>query len=96
MSKYELDDHDVEVILQQLRDRGSGMAREIADRLEAQVPKPIPTKIGAVVRTSEGVFVLADPVDARGWFPPGGTSDAWRTPGAIGKVIEVLSEGVDL
>lgn len=94
MSKFELDEHDVQVILQLLRERGSGMAREIADRLDAQVPLDVPTKIGAVVRTSEGVFVLADGVDARHWYLSGGVED-WRTPGDLGHILAVLSEGVD-
>ncbi|HEY3559696.1 MAG TPA: hypothetical protein VGL05_19640 [Kribbella sp.] len=64
--------------------------------LEKQLRIPVPTKIGAVVRTSEGVFVLADPVDARSWYLPGSTSDDWKLPGEIGRVTEVLSEGVDL
>lgn len=101
MSKYELDDHDVNVILQQLRDRGSGMAREIADRLEAQIQLAIPTKVGAVVKTEHptlGGYYLRwahDNATHSPWVQVGNHEEPYRTD-EIGRITEVLSEGVDL
>jgi len=104
VSKYELDDHDVEVILQQLHERGSGMSLEIAERLSMQIPIPVPVKVGAVVR--------AETTDARSsrvylrWAWEVATTEPWIEHGdhdlktyrtdEIGRITEVLSPGVDL
>lgn len=100
MSKYEIDlsDDEVRPFINDLVNGLDGKrARRIAAEIEGQIKFPIPTGLGALVRTAEGVFVLADGVDARCWFLSGsGGSGDWRTPGDVGRITEVLSEGVDL
>lgn len=100
MSTYEveLEDKEVREFISDLRNGlGGEVAERIADEIEGQIKIPIPTKLGAVVRTAEGLFVLADMIDAQGWFLSGspGTGD-WRSPGKLGQITHILSEGVDL
>lgn len=100
MSTYELDEHDVEVILQQLRERGSGMAREIAERLEAQIPIDEPTKLGAVVMTegelNGGIYIrwIQGSASASPWILAREHETPYRTD-EIGRIVKVLAEGVD-
>lgn len=64
--------------------------------LEEQIPIPVPTKIGAVVRTESGdVFTLtsAHRLTDLVWIAPNGFH---AVPEAIGRITEVLSEGVDI
>lgn len=105
MSTYELEDHEVEMILSDLRRHGSGIAKEIADRIEAQIPIPAPTKIGAVVRTknatgsiSVGTFLrwATDPQTVEPWICVGDRDLTTYRSDDIGRITEVLSEGVDL
>lgn len=97
--KYEvwLEDDEVTAFVNDLRNGLDGpRARRIADEIEGQIKVPIPTGLGAVVRTTEGLFVLADGADARHWFLSGSAgSGDWRTPGELGRILEVLSDGVE-
>jgi len=96
--KYEIDlnDHEVHEHVRDLRNGlGGDLAQRIANEIEGQIKLTIPTGLGAVVRTSEGLFVLADGVDARHWYLSGGVPEDWRSAGELGHVVEVLSEGVD-
>lgn len=97
MSKYEveLEDSEVAEFVSDLRNGlGGKCAERVAEEIEQQIRIPIPTKLGAVVRTAEGLFVLADAIDARSWFLSGSIGNGdWRTPGELGKITSVLSEG---
>lgn len=107
MSKYELDDHDISVILNDLSGHDSAMANEIADRIRAQIPIPVPVKIGAVVLTNgatdkrltsgNNYFVrwAYDNATTSPWIEAGNHEEPYRTD-AIGRITEVLSPGVDL
>jgi hypothetical protein len=96
MSTYELDDALVRDFIVH---NGSGMNWKMVEVLEQQLPTPVPTKLGAVVRTTEGVAVLArfPEEDNAPWILHANAEDwNWRHPDAIGRVTEVLFEGVDL
>lgn len=98
MSTYELDDHDVDLILTDLRGRNSATS-EIADRIEAQIPLPVPTKPHAVVRTASGVYTLGHKGNHLAWLgtaPDPHEPGDWYEADAIGRITEVLFEGVDL
>lgn len=79
------------------------LENSIADQIERQLPLPVPTKIGAVVRTERGTLIRV--------APDGGLSEWWLMNQAqfsrdidlhwiptddLGQITEVLSEGVDL
>lgn len=96
MSTYELDDD----LVRRLIENPDQLPRSLAMMLEKQLPLPVPTKIGAVVRTDMGVFLRADGSDS-GWIrarqnPPFLEVPDWHFSGDIGRITEVLSEGVDL
>jgi hypothetical protein len=95
VSKYELDDDLVREIANGDWIENTAINRA-ATALRPQVPIPIPTKIGAVVRTESGdVFTLtsAHRLTDSVWIAPNGFHAA---PEEIGRITEVLSEGVDL
>lgn len=100
MSKYELDDHDISVILNDLSGHDSAMANEIADRIRAQIPIPVPVKIGAVVRAMEGGI----PRTYLRWAYDSHTHEPWQLVNTdetfrtedVGRITEVLSPGVDV
>lgn len=77
-------------------------AQPVAQQIRNQIPIPVPTKIGAVVRTESGrAYVRADG-STTPWISvrlPGvafiETPD-WLGDEVIGRITEVLSEGVDL
>jgi hypothetical protein len=100
MSTYELDDELVRQYVEGLTpvEERHALRHALAD----QLPPRVPTKVGAVVRTDKGVAVLVnlDPRDAP-WMlyksilrEP--TNWAWSSATGIGRITEVLSEGVDL
>lgn len=97
MSLYEIDDEIMRDLVGNLDLLPPRLLSAVA-ALEKQIPIPVPTKLGAVVRTEEGVFVLADPESEVRWARPAGPhySPDWMACGQIGRIIEVLSEGVDL
>lgn len=100
VSKYELSDALVANVVS-AAESGKVDAHLIAaliSDLKPQIPIPTPTKLGAVVRTDRGVFLLADPGAELCWAQPISPSDSpdWFIDGGIGRITEVLSEGVDL
>lgn len=97
MSIYELDDHDVQMILSALGERNSNMSKELRERILAQMPLPAPTNVGAVVRTESGLYIR--------WAWKGRTSSPWIAAGnheqpyrtdEIGRITEILSPGVEV
>lgn len=103
MSTYELDDGLVRAFVSTLESAtdhdnlGVALAhKNLGEALQGQLPIPVPTKIGAVVRTESGdVFTLtsAHRLTDSVWIAPNGFH---AVPEAIGRITEVLSEGVDL
>lgn len=51
MTTYELEDHEIESVIDSLREGGMDA---LASKLEDQVPKEQPVLIGAIVQTREG------------------------------------------
>lgn len=77
----------------------------LADRLEKQIPLPAPDKIGAIVRTvSDDVYIrvsLEDALTKQWWrLGEGITRDEqdaqWAETSEIGRIVQVLSEGVNI
>lgn len=107
MSSYELDDEVVAMFVANYRVRfmpGAANATEpmLAELLGKQIPIPVPTKIGAVVRTDHPNFDV--PVFIR-WAYDSRTHSPWvsandhETPyrtNEIGRILDVPFEGVDL
>lgn len=96
MSAYELDDDLVRkfVALQNTAGWRSAAGDEMAVALGDQIPPPAPTKHYAVVRTDQGVYCRADNNDPNAnWWGP---DENWCRTDAIGRITEVLFEGVDL
>jgi hypothetical protein len=100
MSTYELD-NDAHVIagLNQIRLALSvgSPGYDLADALWKQLPTPVPTKVGAVVRTETGrtyVRITTDNDFRSEWrdVETGGNVET----ASIGRIAEVLTEGVDL
>jgi hypothetical protein len=95
VTTYELDDADVRAYLESdVSTRFPGLY----GALKSQLPIPVPTKVGAVVRTEEhGLLtrICEDNHHTAEWRQPSGrevsAEQIQRT-----KVEEVLSEGVDL
>lgn len=102
VSTYEIDDEVVRGLVDN-RDLLPPRLLSAVAALEEQIPLPTPTKIGAVVRTSMKVrgprVFIRTAVD-------GHTGSPWQEMNAsdepalpseqIGRITEVLSEGVDL
>ena len=94
MSTYELDDQHVRRIIDNWDMLPADVAKPFKDALESQLPPPTPTKLGAIVRTENGIYLLTDPEDDMSWTStPGGI---WRATESIGPILEVLFEGVDV
>lgn len=103
MSKYELSDA---LVANVVGAAGAGqveshlIAALISD-LKPQIPLPVPTKIGAVVKTDHtylGGHYLRwahDNATHSPWIQVGNHEQPYRTD-EIGRITEVLSEGVDL
>lgn len=96
MSTYELDDEMVRAWLQGHPDGNFSSA------LREQLPLPVPTKLGAVVRTvgsPEGYSAFIrwthDVHSTSPWVPVNDVDVTCRTD-RIGRITEVLSEGVDV
>jgi hypothetical protein len=100
MSTYELDDELVRQYVEGLTpvEERHALRHALADQLPARVP----TKVGAVVRTE---MPVRGPSEFIRWAPDTRTHSPWiqaadhehpyRTD-EIGRITEVLSEGVDL
>lgn len=104
MSTYELDDDLVREYCKSAVHGPNNPASwaRVRVALEKQLPIPVPTKIGAVVRVSNAVsghlvFVRTayDGHTAYPWIALNEPDYAASTVG-IGRITEVLSEGVDL
>lgn len=104
MATYELDDQDAAYVVEVLAVRASQQASELADRIRAQIPIPVPVKIGAVVRTLGAFAPLDQPVTFVRWALDHFTHSPWLQANSdtpyrtdeIGRITEVLSPGVDL
>lgn len=99
MSTYELDDELVQEFLGTLHESEDALpSGKLGKDLRGQLPIPTPTKIGAVVRTAEPNYVYVrwtlDDVSDMPWVDS--QDDEHRSTEKIGRIIEVLSEGVDL
>lgn len=104
MSTYELDDEVVRVFVANYRlrfeaDKANATEPMLAEMLGKQIPIPVPAKIGAVVRTIEHEALTRIALDGEANEGP----REWRDPAGqrfdtefIGRIVEVLSEGVDL
>jgi hypothetical protein len=99
VSTYELDD---DLVREFVADTASKQVWEkLISALGHQLPLPVPTKIGAVVRTDGGVFVrvrvnnteLTEWTLANAGAGVGGDVTATEN---LGRITQVLSEGVDL
>lgn len=99
MSKYELDDELVQEFLGTLHEsEDETPSGKLGNDLRRQIPIPVPTLVGAVVRTDQGVFVRVrrDNEHLKEWFHDHPDTITFTTTGEIGRIAEVLSEGVDL
>jgi hypothetical protein len=101
MSAYEIPDESLDFIIQLLHDRASGHSAEVAALLESQRPIPVPVKIGAVVRAempTRGLMTLIrcdfDSENPTPWI--GRLGQSWHRTDKIGRIVEVLSPGVDI
>lgn len=107
MSKYELSDALVANVVgkAELGQVEAHLIAALISDLKPQVPIPTPTKVGAVVRSVESPvgrerdYVLirwaTDSHTHSPWIEAGNHEQPWRTD-EIGRIVEVLSEGVDL
>jgi hypothetical protein len=106
--KYEIDlaDDEVREFTNDLRNGlGGPRARRIADEVEGQIKIPVPTMIGAVVQTDSPLCAPDLSVFLR-WASDEQTGHPWIlreeldlkpfSTKEIGRITEVLSEGVDL
>lgn len=99
VSKYELDD---DLVRRVISGRTTGTDQDaLFLKLEAQVPLPTPTNVGAIVRTEDGfngglyLRWAHDNATTSPWVQVGNHEQPYRTD-EIGRITEVLSEGVDL
>lgn len=104
MSKYELSDALVANVVgkAELGQVEAHLIAALISDLKPQIPIPAPTKVGAAVRTEmpvrgPAVFVrwATDRHTTSPWIEAGDHEQPYRTD-EIGRIIEVLSEGVDL
>lgn len=103
MPTYELDDHDVTIIVDALKQRPSHMSGELIARIKLQLP--IPTNIGAVIKTDSKTCAPDLSIFIR-YASDIQTSKPWilreeldlRTYGSseVGRIIGVLAEGVEV
>ena len=97
MSTYELDDDMVRAWLTGHPEEGN-----FSDALLQQLPLPTPLKVGAIVMTRTPVRGRAtyirwahENATHSPWIEVGDHEEPYRTD-QIGRIIEVLSEGIDL
>jgi hypothetical protein len=105
MSTYELDDELVAEFLRTLHKGEEEMpAGKMGKVLHEQLPLPVPAKIGAVVRVGQPVYGnvvwirLSPAGSGRREFQWVGLNDPDTAVSSekLGRITEVLSEGVDL
>lgn len=101
MSTYEIDDDIVRALLDN-RDLLPPRLLTAVAALEEQIPLSPPTKVAAVVRTAmpirgSSVFIrwATDHHTTSPWIQASDHEQPYRTD-EIGRISEVLSEGVDL
>lgn len=101
MSTYELDDNLVRAIAGTVWSSNVQLDA-LAGQLREQLPLPTPVKIGAVVRTTGSnsgntTFVrwTYDVHSTSPWIATNDVDETYRTD-LIGRIVEVLAEGVDL
>lgn len=103
MSTYELDDELVRQIATTVWSSHVDL-QALADQLREQIPIPAPTKVGAVVRVAAVVYgnvvwIRHGPEGSgRREFQWVGLNDPDTSISTekLGRIVEVLSEGVDL
>lgn len=100
VSTYELDDDLVQEFLGTLHESEDEMpSGKIGSELRKQPPIPVPTKIGAVVKTGNlgDVWIRwgYDSHTTSPWIAENNHEKPYRTD-QIGRITEVLSEGVGL
>lgn len=106
MAKYEFEWDDAQaldmqlvlgdLLIMNLPPSRRSMLHDMANKIQNQKPIPLPTKLGAVVHTKQGIFVRRignDNRDRVWWRVPDGD---WLSNSEVGPVLRVLSEGVDL
>lgn len=99
VSKYELSDALVANVVgkAELGQVEAHLIAALISDLKPQIPIPVPTKIGAVVRTTEPNYVYVRwTLDDSGTPWVDSQDDEHRSTERIGRIVEVLSEGVDL
>lgn len=103
MSAYELDDDLVRAWIHFTANEVAGEEVKLREAFEKQLPLPVPTKIGAVVRTERGTLIRVAPDgEFSEWWLMNeaefsrGIAAHWIPTTDIGRITEVLSEGVDL
>ena len=84
-----------------LTDYAQGVAHAVAAEIRQQIPKPLPTKLAAVVQTKDDrVWVYTDTLRSPGWChaDPDDAGLIWWTTDALRElgIARVISEGVDL
>jgi len=73
------------------------LLENLRDSILVQIPVPVPTKIGAIVRTDAGFYLrwAWSPHTTQPWIETNNVDSTVRTED-IGRVLEVLAPGVDL
>jgi len=100
VSKYEIDDEVIRGLVDN-RDLLPPRLLTAVAALEEQIPLPTPVNVGAVVRTEGGfrggVYLrwAHDNATHSPWIAVGDHEEPHRTD-EIGRIVEVLAEGVDL
>ena len=95
MSTYELDDELVQAVI--ASDWTSAQMDRLIGAFTEQLPLPVPTKVGAVVRTAGAVFVRNDCGNEYVWCEVSNNVPArWFSDEDLPRITEILSEGVDL
>lgn len=98
MSTYEIDDDLVRRIV---NGEGPTEGIELMEVLRTQLPIPVPVKIGAVITTTSEygirvlVRVLHDNVAEFVWAVSDPDVDKYLSNGQIGRIVTVLSPGVN-
>lgn len=96
MSTYELDDDLVRRWLDPPRLSTLDDTNSLAKMLAVQLPIPVPTKLGAVVRTDRGLAIRVSRGDREAWALWEATDRIIVDTRQIGRITEPpLSEGVD-
>lgn len=99
MGTYELDDDAVKRLSEWRTETTAVMPLRIRETLNAlcdQIPIPLPTGLGAVVRATEGLAIRADLDQAPWCLHRPDVPYVWADDGDLGRVLEVLSNGIDI